>query len=154
MKLRYWNVAAVTFILTTLVSWAAVSGARQTPQGEPVGQLTMATACTASAYHVAPGDSATMTVINDGGWCWADSSERDYWRSFSASYVTVTNPPKHGHVLVGDLANQNVRVAYQPEPGFTGQDSFNVHYRGNEHDLTFLVSVSRPLPVVAYRHSM
>jgi len=153
MRLRYPKVTAATFILTTLVSWAAMS-ARQTPQGESVGQLTRATACAASAYHVAPGDRATISVTNDGGWCWADINEGSYWGRFAASYVTVTDPPKHGHVMVGDLANKNVRVAYQPEPGFTGRDSFNVRYRGNAYDLTYSVSVSGQVPQVARRHSM
>jgi len=146
MRRGYRTVLAATFILTTAVSWAATS-ARSTTQGEPVGKLTRAAVCSASAYHVAAGDNATITVGNNGGWCWADTSERSYWRVFSSSYVTVTNPPKHGHVLVGDLANRNIRVAYQPEPGFAGRDSFNVHYQGNDYDLTYLVTVSRPMSV-------
>ena len=153
MRRVYRNVAAVTFVLTTLVSWTATT-ARQTPQGESVGKLTRATACATSAYHVAPGDNATMTITNDGGWCWADINEGSYWGRFAASYVTVTDPPKHGHVMVGDLANQNVRVAYQPEPGFAGQDSFNVHYRGTNTDLTYSVAVAGPPLVVAHRHSL
>ncbi len=148
MRIGYRSVLAATFTLTALVSWGALS-ARQTVQVESVDKLTRASACAASAYHVTVGENATMAVENDGGWCWADTSERSYWRTLSASSATVTNPPKHGHVLVGDTANQQVRVAYQPNPGFAGTDSFIVHYQANEHEQTYLVTVARSMADVA-----
>jgi hypothetical protein len=142
MRIGYRGLLAATFTLTALVSWGALS-ARQTVQVGPVDRLTRASACATSAYHVTAGDNATISVENDGGWCWTDTYERNYWRILSAYYATVTNPPKHGHVLVGDTANHEVRVAYQPNPGFAGTDSFIVHYEVNEHEQTYLVTVSR-----------
>jgi hypothetical protein len=142
MRRGYRNVLVVAFALTGVAAWAGTR-AGQTVQSDAVDKLTSATACVASAYHVAPGDNATMVVKNDGGWCWADSNERSYWHIFSANSVAIAKPPKHGHVLVGDLANQNVRVAYRPEVGFAGQDSFTVHSQVNDRDLTYSVTVLR-----------
>jgi hypothetical protein len=92
---------------------------------------------------VAPDDNTTMAAKYDGGWCWADSNQRSYWHTFLENSRAMTKPPKRGHVLVGDPANQNVRVAYQPEADFAGQDSFIVRSRVNEHDLTYSITVSR-----------
>ena len=147
MRRGYRNVLVAAFALTGVAAWAGTR-AGQIGQADPVDKLTMdkltrATACVASAYHVAPGDNATITVKNDGGWCWVDSNERSYWHTFLANSVVVTKLPTHGHVLVGDLADRNVRVAYRPEAGFAGQDSFIVHSRANERDLTYSVTVSR-----------
>lgn len=141
MRRGYRNVLVAAFALTGVASWAGTREG-QAVQADPVDKLTRATVCVASAYHVAPGDNATMAVKNDGGWCWVDSNERSYWHTFLANSVAVTKPPRHGHVLVGDLADQNVRVAYRPEAGFAGQDSFIVHSRVNERDLTYSVTVS------------
>jgi hypothetical protein len=92
---------------------------------------------------VTVGEKATMAVENDGGWCWADTYERSNWRTLSAHSVAVTDPSRHGHVLVGDIENQEVRVAYQPEPGFVGQDRFTIHYDTNDSEKTFLITVSK-----------
>jgi hypothetical protein len=142
MRIKYQKLLAATFTLTALVSWTATSTG-ETAQAESMGKLTRATACATSAYHVTAGEDATMAVANDGGWCWADTYERSNWRTLSAHAVTVTNPSKHGHVLVGDIDNQEVRIAYQPEPGFAGQDSFTIHYDTDNSERTFLITVSR-----------
>jgi hypothetical protein len=147
MRIGFRSVLAAAFTLTAVVSWAATNtlqtvNTRQTAQADSVDKLTRAGACAASAYHVATGENARLTVENDGGWCWADTHERSYWRTLSANNVAVTNPPKHGHVLVGDIDNQEIRIAYRPDPGFTGTDSFMVHYQVNERDLMYSVTVS------------
>lgn len=129
-------------VLTAFCIWTTTR-AGLTSQTDPVDKLTGARECVSSAYHVAPADNATITVKNDGGWCWADTDEKTYWHTFSAEYVAVLQPPEHGHVLVGDVANQKVRVAYRPNPGFSGRDSFIVHSQVNQRDLTYLVAVSR-----------
>ena len=90
-----------------------------------------------------------MTVGNDGGWCWADSYERRNWHTISASSVAVTNASKHGHVVVHDIANQEVRVAYQPEPGFAGRDNFTIQYDTDGSEQTFLITVFKQIPVAA-----
>jgi hypothetical protein len=94
-------------------------------------------------YHVAAGENATMTVANDGGWCWADTYQRRNWRTLSAHSVAVTSPSRHGHVLVGDIENQEVRIAYQPEPGFAGRDSFTIRYDTDDSERTFLITVAK-----------
>jgi hypothetical protein len=91
---------------------------------------------------VIAGANATISLENDGGWCWADTYERSFWLTLSAHYTTVTNPPKHGQVLVSDTANHAVRIAYRPDPGFAGTDRFIVHYDVNARDQAYLVTVS------------
>jgi hypothetical protein len=143
MRIGYRSVLPATVTLMALIAWGATS-ARPTAQAGSVKQFVQATTCATSAYHVVAGENATMTVKNDGGWCWVDTYERSYWHALTAHGVAVTNPPKHGHVLVHDIANQEVRSAYQPEPGFAGQDSFIIHYDTDEPKKTFLVAVSEP----------
>jgi hypothetical protein len=139
---RHWKPLAATLTLMALVSWTATSTG-ETTQAEPMGHLTRAAACATSAYHVMAGENATMAVANDGGWCWADTYERTNWRTLSAHSIAVTNPPNHGHVLVGDVDNQEVRIAYQPEPGFAGQDSFTIHYNTDDSGRMFVITVSK-----------
>ncbi len=142
MSRGYRNVLTAMFILMTFVSWAApIAG--PAAQAESTDQPARASACAASAYHVTPGENATMTIKNDGGWCWADTYERSYWRILSAYDVTVIKPPKNGLVRMRDIGNQEVRVAYRPDTGFAGTDSFVVHYQVNAYDLTYSVTVSK-----------
>ena len=143
MRIGYRSLLAAALTLTALISWGALS-AHQTVQAESVDTLTRAGACTTSAYHVMAGANATISVENDGGWCWADIYERSYWATLSAHSTTVTSLPKHGQVLVSDTANHAVRVAYRPDPGFSGTDSFIAHYNVNDRDQAYLVTVSPP----------
>jgi len=151
MRRRYQTVLAITLVLAGVVSWAATRSGRadqtdpaDVAQTDPAGKLIRATVCAASAYHVAPGDNATLMVENDGGWCWADTYETSHGHILFASSIAVTKPPRHGRVIVGDIDNQEVRIAYQPEPGFGGRDSFSIRYGAGDLDRTFLVAVSKP----------
>jgi hypothetical protein len=143
MRRRYQIVLAAALALTGVVSWASTR-AGVTIQTDPVDKLVSATACAVSAYHVMAGTNATMAVTNDGGWCWADTYERNNWRTLSAISAAVTNPPRHGRVLVRDIDNQEIRIAYRPEPSFGGQDSFTVHYDTDDSERTFIIAVSKP----------
>jgi len=144
MKIGYRGLLATTLTVAALISWGILS-ARQTVEAEPMDQLARANVCATSAYHLMAGANATMAIANDGGWCWSDTYEKSYWRILSADSVTVVSPPKHGRVVVSDIANHEVRVAYRPIPGFTGTDNFIVHYQANAHDQSYLVTVSRPM---------
>jgi hypothetical protein len=150
MRIAYRRLLTAAFTLTALGSWAATN-VGQTVPGVSVGNLTRATACAASAYHLMAGESATMTVENDGGWCWTDTYDRSNWHTLSANSVAVTNASRHGHVLVRDIENQEVRVAYQPEPGFAGQDSFTIHYDTDGSEKIFLITVFKQMSVAARR---
>jgi hypothetical protein len=153
MRIAYRRLLTAAFSLMGIGSWAATNTG-QAVSAVSVGELTRATACATSAYHVMPGESATMTVENDGGWCWADTYERRSWRTLSANSVAVTNAPGHGHVVVRDIENQEVRVAYQPEPAFAGRDSFSVHYDTDGSDRKFLVTVAKQTQVAAREHGV
>jgi len=148
MRIAYRRLLMAAFTLTALGSWAATNVGQTIPRYQ-VGQLTRAAACATSAYHLMAGESATMTVGNDGGWCWADTYERRNWHTLSASSVAVSNASRHGHVVVRDIDNQEVRVAYQPEPGFAGRDAFTIHYDTDGSEKTFLITVIKQTPVTA-----
>jgi hypothetical protein len=147
MRIGYRSLFAATLMLTALVWWGATNAGQtvhsDVMKTDPVAKLTRATTCTASMYHVTAGENASMAVTNDGGWCWADTYARSNWRTLAATSVAVTHPSRHGHVLVGDIENQEVRVAYRPEPGFAGQDSFTIHYDTDDSENTFLITVSK-----------
>ena len=148
MRIAYRRLLTAALTLTALGSWAAMNVGHTIPR-DSVGQLTRAAACATSAYHVMAGESATMSVENDGGWCWADTYERRNWHTLSANSVAVTQASRHGHVVVRDIENQEVRVAYQPEPGFAGRDAFTIHYDTDGSEKTFLITVIKQTPVTA-----
>jgi hypothetical protein len=143
MRRGFRNVLVVAFALTGVVAWAGTR-ASLTVQTDAVDKLVRSTACEVSAYHVVAGAKATMTIQNDGGWCWLDTYERTNWHTLSAVSVAVTNPPRHGRVVVRDIANQEIRIAYQPEPGFGGQDGFSIRYESDGSDKGFVVAVLKP----------
>lgn len=146
MRREFRNVLLVAFALTGMAVWAGtrVGQAVQLSKTEPAVRLVRAAICVASAYHVMAGTNATMSIQNDGGWCWVDTYERSNWRTLSAISVAVTRPPRHGRVQVRDIDNQEIRIAYQPEPGFGGQDSFSIRYESDDSDKGFVVAVSKP----------
>jgi hypothetical protein len=114
---------------------------------QAVDKLTRASQCSVKPYHIIGGGTAltTMTFKNDGGWCWTNGITTAANHTINAYYITVSkdNPPKHGHILIGDLPNSAVRIAYQPEPGFVGADAFTIHFGVIDGDVTFAVTVSQ-----------
>jgi hypothetical protein len=85
-----------------------------------------------------------MTMKNDGGWCWGDIHHALKGGIMATvDYLVVASPPTHGQLLVGDVANGRVRVAYKPEPGFVGTDTFITRFRVAETQLTWLMTVSK-----------
>lgn len=98
----------------------------------------------AGAYSTGytPGNG-TIAMSNDGGWCWAMMSGR----SNNSPYVppvSLTTPPTHGRVRI-DRVGVRVRIAYQPEAGFLGSDSFEVYaqYPRTGFPIPFHVTVSQ-----------
>ena len=146
MRREFRNVLLVAFALAGVAVWAGtrVGQAVQLSKPEPTDKLVRAAVCVASAYHVMAGTNATMSVQNDGGWCWVDTYERSNWRTLSEISVALTRPPRHGRVQVRDIDNQEIRIAYQPESGFGGQDSFSIRYELEDSDKGFVVAVSKP----------
>lgn len=124
--------------------WAAVHSGHAQPVA--ADKLNKASDCQVAPIRFIPGQkvSGPMTLKNDGGWCWSDGYASQGSNLYlSAGDVVVRDPPKHGRVTVGDLANHRIRTAYQPENGFAGQDSFTLHYRVIDTDRTYQVTVTR-----------
>ena len=82
-------------------------------------------------YYRAP--RGTLSLSNDGGWCWLTVS----YHTGSDTVVPsgqLGTPPSHGSVQIGP-ADGLLRVAYQPAPGFVGHDFFRVAVNGpGEHN--------------------
>jgi hypothetical protein len=145
MNIRFQNRLIVTSMLAALV-WFA-TGLNQSVSAQATDKLTKASECSVqgSRFHAGGTSSWTMNLKNDGGWCWTNVTYTAGKLKLSADYVTVSkdNPPKHGHIVIRDLSNFSVRIAYQPDPGFVGADSFTMHFGIVESDVTLAVTVSQ-----------
>jgi hypothetical protein len=84
----------------------------------------------------------TITMTNDGGWCWVDIGMMSGGQYYIPELRTL-QAPQHGTILTGGV-NNRVRFAYKPSTGFIGNDTVVVHSAGpNVNDLTFNVAVTR-----------
>ena len=65
-----------------------------------------------------------ISMNNDGGWCMI---RHVYTRSSNWAQPTLAMgvPPQHGSVVFGVLDGV-MRIAYRPEPGYSGPDAFIV----------------------------
>lgn len=70
-----------------------------------------------------------IVMGNDGGWCMIRYQLTMPNGGLSAGELEVTQPPMSGTVMVGTL-DRLLRIAYRPNPGFTGQDAFLVLIKG------------------------
>jgi hypothetical protein len=142
MKMKYRNGLA-TFLLSVLVSWPILSVGQTAPD---VNGLTRAGVCVVHGARNIGGatGSSPMTVKNDGGWCW-NNLPHNYNRStwIAAHDTVVITPPQHGRVVVGDVDNHRVRVAYQPAPGFTGTDTFTTGFNIVDTRVVWEVTVTQ-----------
>lgn len=77
-----------------------------------------------------------IRMNNDGGWCWiVYELTFNFVRTWSN--LSLHEPPQHGSVVLGTL-NGNLRMAYRPNPGFTGSDDFKVEV---ERPVRYIVPV-------------
>ena len=94
-----------------------------------------------------PGGAKPITRIrmkNDGGWCWSLFWAQVGMSKFlQANEYIITNPPRHGNVVLTDVENKHVQIAYHPEPGFFGTDSFVIHLKYIDVDSNYTVTVLR-----------
>ena len=70
--------------------------------------------------------SATIEMSNDGGWCWFGFAVflNGPGAGGSPASLQVNNAPAHGQVTITRM-QQSTRVAYKPDSGFTGDDTFS-----------------------------
>jgi hypothetical protein len=74
----------------------------------------------------------TITMANDGGWCWIQFSFVA-GNMYVVPDITTTRSPRHGTLVSGGLdtgSGKRVRLAYKPAAGFAGTDNFAVHIQG------------------------
>ena len=67
---------------------------------------------------------STVTMNNDGGWCGGLSYTTEGGHVFGVP-MHLTKQPDHGEVSIR-VRDKGTVVAYRPNPGFIGSDSFTV----------------------------
>lgn len=77
-----------------------------------------------------------IRMNNDGGWCWIVYT-LTYDFNPTWSNLALHTPPAHGSAVLGTLGGK-LRMAYQPAPGFTGSDDFEVEV---ERPVRYIVPV-------------
>jgi peptidoglycan hydrolase-like protein with peptidoglycan-binding domain len=95
----------------------------------PVGELSLSGKCLAPNAYLR--SIYRWIMKNDGGWCWS--------RLFSTSYQ-ITRVPTHGQIFVGPI-NDVMRVAYKPEVGFVGTDSFTIMNNSKNTEAQIFIAV-------------
>src|ERR1700722_16449298 len=88
-----------------------------------------------------PKATATITMNNDGGWCWYNSVATQSKTLLLVDAYVLSRPPVHGKVLLADSGKKSTRIAYKPDPGFTGTDTFEIHIMYLDHTRTYTVTV-------------
>jgi hypothetical protein len=124
-------------VAAALVPVLAIVGCKQQAEGLappasaeaalPIDGLQRANRCTTQLSVLFQGTispPSTMTMGNDGGWCWI-AVQVTAFGTPSASVLQMRRAPSHGQLLIGRVGERS-RVAYRPEPGFVGNDSFTV----------------------------
>ena len=84
---------------------------------------------------------AWITMNNDGGWCWMDSSEFEFGRQIGP-FLKVTMQPSYGALQIAPT-EKSTRVAYRPNPGFVGNDRFQTNDETINIKVDYLVTVTK-----------
>jgi hypothetical protein len=67
----------------------------------------------------------SIVMSNDGGWCQIRHIFT-FQEVITVGTMSLATPPVHGEVRTGTVGEE-LRIAYRPQPGFTGSDGFVVH---------------------------
>lgn len=84
---------------------------------------------------------ATITMNNDGGWCWMNSTESQWGRVYGP-WLTVLRQPEFGTLQI-DVTEADTRVAYRPNPGFVGTDAFKTRSQELNYEVEYRATVTR-----------
>jgi hypothetical protein len=81
-----------------------------------------------------------MKMINDGGWCWTDLSATEGSLQYLPTY-RVDKAPAHGEVVMGAVG-MKARIAFKPEAGFAGTDTYSLMNTLNHSERVVTITVS------------
>ena len=141
MSLSFMRLASIRLAAGGVLALAAGCDFPPPPQQSTAAELqalTPAKTCQASlpvfGRFFYPGDvppgtyippQGTIRMNNDGGWCMLHNVFvfRDV---ITVGTLSLVKPPAHGEVRTGTVGDE-LRIAYRPQPGFTGADPFVVH---------------------------
>jgi hypothetical protein len=86
----------------------------------------------------------TIAMSNDGKWCYDGITNIMYGERVMPDYKLTENP-KHGSVAIVPIpepGKERTRIGYKPNPGFSGQDTFEVtSYGFKTFPIPFTVTV-------------
>ncbi len=129
--------------ITALLGLAGCDGIPQAEKEAPA--LTRSASCQVGGDDVygRPDRTpvATIAMNNDGGWCWMNSTESQWGRVYGP-WLTVLRQPEFGTLKI-DVTEANTRVAYRPNPGFVGTDTFKTRSRELNYDVEYRVVVTK-----------
>jgi hypothetical protein len=82
-----------------------------------------------------------MATANDRGWCWTTVWSGPGGGPHVAAWVAITKMPEHGEITTAKF-DDATRVAYRPQPGYTGLDSFIVYDHDDYDTFPYQVTVN------------
>ena len=133
--LRFVTIAAA---LTAILANAAFA------QSVSVTDLPRAKGCSEKSNFATAGrtqGTTDMTMTNDGGWCWMDLSATQGSLQYLPTYQ-VDKAPAHGQVVMGAVG-MKARIAFKPEAGFVGTDTYTLMNTLNHSEREVTITVAR-----------
>ncbi len=101
---------------------AARAAMRHPPEPDPAAPQPIAARCRirSTPYQdVMAGQTRSITVSNDGGWCRSSALVKDMG---PYQEITVDEPPQHGTVEIHNLKTMQA-IYYKATPGYVGPDT-------------------------------
>jgi len=124
-------------LLLIAIALPPALGLAQSVQTSDVSSLSKAAGCQGRNPNFGLSQAAlnppvsTIKMNNDGGWCWAQFAIHPYNAARpTAPETRITKSPAHGIAITGPVENgQHARLAYRPQPGFSGTDEFEISFQ-------------------------
>ena len=135
--------ASLSVILLGTALFANIGWAQQAGVGDAAMSMPQSKTCTAEdgGWSVPGGTPGigTITMTNDGGWC-GQRLGVEFNDVVFGGAMHLSKLPQHGQVAIVQHKDYT-DVAYKPDDGFTGQDSFSVLVQINNIDKPYNVTV-------------
>jgi hypothetical protein len=130
-------------IVTIAAALTAICGSAVYAQSPSVTELPRARGCSSRSVTAIAGQmigTTDMKMINDGGWCWLNLTATNGSLLYLPTY-RVVKAPAHGTIVMGPVGMRD-RVAFKPDAGFIGTDTYSVMntMTNDERDVTVTVS--------------
>jgi hypothetical protein len=132
------------WIVPIAAALIAVCGSAVYAQSPSVTELPRAKGCSEKSDFATAGRSigtTDITMTNDGGWCWMDLSATQGSLQYLPTYQ-VDKAPAHGQIVMGAVG-MKARIAFKPEAGFVGTDTYTLTNTMSHTERVVTVTVNR-----------